>query len=151
MAQKKTTYCLFLFLLATCTDPFVIETKEFENVLIVESLIINENKRHAVKLSRTIPLEAEVPQGEQNARVWVETDSGDIFEFNYDANSGQYLSDGSFRAEPGVGYTLKIDTEDGQSFASDEVMLPPTVEIDRVYTELTVEEGLEGIKIFVDS
>ena len=151
MGLKKISYGLFLLLWATCTDPFVIETREFENVLIVESLITNEDKRHLVKLSRTIPLEGKVPKSEGNANVRVEADNGQIFEFSYDDTTGHYLSDQAFYAKPGIGYSLKVDTEDGRSFASDKVTLPPLAEIERVYTEPIVEGGLDGIKIYVDS
>ena len=141
----------FFLLLTTCTEPFGIETIDFENVLIVESILTNEMKQHTVKLSRTISLESAARNSEDQALVRIEGDDGHVYHFTQDAGSGLYLSDEEFQAKPTVAYVLHIDTKNGSNYVSKAVMLPTAVGIDRVYAEKVHEGGGEGINVYVDS
>lgn len=141
---------LFLLLVA-CTEPFPIETIEFENILVVESSITNEMKRQVVKLSRTIRLTDFGQATEDNANVKVEGSDGNVFDFSQDSEMGYYLSDAAFQAVPNVSYTLKIVTQNGQSYTSTTVTLSPEVAMDQVYPESVVKNGKEGVQVFVDT
>ena len=57
-SKLKNILPYFLMLLQLgCTEPFLIETIDFESVLVVEGTLTDELKRQEVKLSGTIGLE----------------------------------------------------------------------------------------------
>ncbi len=139
------------FIQITCTEPFVINSIDFSNVLVVEATITNELKHHVVKLTRTIPLEDFGQSIEYNAIVEISRSNGEKIGFSQDPKTGDYISDIEFKAVPAVSYTLKITTQDGTTYTSTPTDLPPVAEIERVYPELTTENGKEGIHVFIDS
>jgi len=142
----------FLFLLQTgCTELFVIETLDFESVLVVESTISNEMKKQVVKLSRTSSLENPGVNIEKNAIVKVKDGNGNVFSFSQDNETGNYISDEEFQVQANVSYKLEIITQEGKNYTSSEVVLPPVVEMDQLYPELISQDGKEGVQIFVDT
>jgi len=142
----------FLFLLQTgCTELFVIETLDFESVLVVESTISNEMKKQVVKLSRTSSLENPGVNIEKNAIVKVKDSNGNVFSFSQDNETGNYISDEEFQVQANVSYKLEIITQEGKNYNSSEVVLPPVVEMDQLYPELISQDGKEGVQIFVNT
>jgi hypothetical protein len=143
-------YSLFLAL-ANCTEPFPIATIEFEDIFVVESTITNELKLQVVKLSRTIDL-TDIGQAiVDNAIVKVEASNGNVFDFSQDTETGNYISNSEFQAMPDITYTLKINTQNGQSYTSKAVTLTPAVAMDRIYPESVVVNEEEGVQVFVDT
>jgi hypothetical protein len=152
MKRIKNILFYFLFLaLANCTEPFPIGTIEFEDILVVESTITNELKRQEVKLSRTIDLTDLGQAIVDNAIVKVEASDGSVFDFSQDTETGNYVSNSEFQAMPDATYTLKISTQNGQSYTSKTVTLTPAVAIDRIYPEPVVVNEEEGVQVFVDT
>ena len=143
--------CFLFLVLIGCTEPFPVESIEFEETLVVESTITNEMKKQVVKVSRTIPLESFGQEIEDNATVRIEVSDGTTFDFSQDVETGSYISNMEFQAIADVDYTLKIITADGRSYSSSAVTMTPIVEIDRIYSELVSENGIEGIQVFVDA
>ena len=143
-------YALFLAL-AACTEPFPIETIEFEDILVVESTLTDEMKRQVVRLSKTIQLENFGLDVVDNADVIIEDSNGNVFMFSQDAGTQTYLSDIEFQAEQNTQYTLKIRTSDGRGYTSRAVETPPKATIERVYAEFVSEAGKEGVQVFIDS
>ncbi len=143
--------CFLLQLLLQCTESFDIQAFNFDRILVVEGTITNELKQQVVKLSRSIPLDATVPDIEENADVQVVDTDGQAFQFSFDPATGVYRSDVAFAARPESAYTLIINTQDGRVYTSSEVVLPPIVPIARVYAEISSDAGANGIDIFVDS
>lgn len=144
-------FCSLFLALAACTEPFSIETIEYDDILVVESTITNEMQQQVVKLSRTIPLESFGQKIENNATILIENSNGAIFDFSQDSETGYYISDQEFEAVPNVAYTLKIKTQNGQGYSSTAVTLPPVVNIERLYAELVSENGKDGVQVFVDT
>lgn len=138
-------------LLTACTEPFTIETIELDTVLIVEGLITDELKHHSIKLSRSTQLEDAAVHLEYQAQVQITSSDGQTFQFTQDEATGDYTSQAAFQAKPQIDYTLTIHTQDGGSYQSKPVRLPPTAQIDRVYAETMVFNDLEGVMIFVDT
>lgn len=136
-----------------CTEPYEIETVDYEKVLVVESTITNELKPQIVKLSRTSTLENSEILTENNATVTVSGNNGEIYSFSQDSESGFYISDQTFSAQPNVVYTLDIKTQDGKSYTSATVTLPPTVEMDEVYAEriVDVNDDKDGVQVLVNT
>jgi hypothetical protein len=136
-----------------CTEPYEIETVNYENVLVVESTITDELKPQIVKLSRTSSLEDTSVLIENNATVTVVSNNGDNFSFSQDNDTGFYISNQSFRAQPNTSYTLNIVTQDGKRYTSSSVVLPPVVEMDEVYTERIVDptDDKDGVQVLVNT
>ncbi|MCB0468103.1 MAG: DUF4249 family protein, partial [Aequorivita sp.] len=95
-----TAFLQILFFQMSCTEPYEIETVNYENVLVVESTITDELKPQIVKLSRTSSLEDTSVLIENNATVTVVSTNGDNFSFSQDNDTGFYISNQSFLARP---------------------------------------------------
>jgi hypothetical protein len=154
--KSKFLYFIFFSILLFqlgCTEPYEIETKDYEKVLVVESTITNELKTQIVKLSRTSTLENPQVLIENNADVTVSGSDGSRFIFSQSSETGFYISNEVFKAQPNVEYTLKIITQDGKSYSSTAVTLPPAVEIDEVYAERIVDVNADkdGLQVLVDT
>lgn len=136
-----------------CTEPYEIETVNFESVLVVESTITNEFKPQIVKLSRTSKLENPEILTVNNATVIVSSSDGNSFNFNWDSETGNYISQQPFSAQPNVSYTLDITTQDGKSYSSSAVTLPNSIKIDEVYAETIVSptENRDGVQVLVNT
>lgn len=154
--KKIIFYIAFLPILLSqwsCTEAFEIETISFENVLVVESTITDELKPQIVKVSRTSALENAEILTENSATVTVLGSNGDSFNFSQDFETGFYISDEAFKAQPNVSYTLKIITTAGKTYTSTTVNLPPVVEIDEVYAEAinNPSANKEGVQVLVNT
>lgn len=136
-----------------CTEPFEIETIDFESVLVVESTITNEVKPQIVKLSKTTSLENPEILLVNDANVSVTGSNGENYSFYWDSETGNYLSQNSFSAEPGVSYTLNITTAEGKRYTSSAVKTPQPVEIGKLYAERIVDatEEKDGVQVLVDT
>jgi hypothetical protein len=155
MKTKILITALFAMLLIQwgCTEPYEIETIDFESVLVVESTITDELKPQIVRLSKTSTLENPQILYESNASVVVKTGAGNNFGFLWNNEAGYYISDTPFRAEPNETYTLNIITQDGKHYTSSAVNLPPKVELDEVYPERinSPTDNKDGVQVLVNT
>ncbi|WP_310993231.1 DUF4249 domain-containing protein [Aequorivita marina] len=144
---------LFLLFLWNCTEPYEIETVDYESVLVVESTITNEMKKQVVRLSRTSTLENSEVLIESDANVNVMTSDGQNYHFYFDSELGYYISSQAFSAEPGIFYTLKINTADGKNYTSSAVNLPPVVEMGEIYAERVSDpnQKKDGVQVLVNT
>ncbi|MAP81272.1 MAG: hypothetical protein CL526_09310 [Aequorivita sp.] len=145
---------LFAMLLqAGCTEPYDIETLDYENVLVVESTITDRLQTQIVKLSRSTILENPQILFEANANVEVSSSGGERYLFTWSEENGYYKSNVPFAAQLGNTYSLKIKTQDGKEYTSSEVELPPTVAIDEVFAERVTDplENKDGVQIMVNT
>lgn len=136
-----------------CTEPYEIETVDYESVLVVESTITDEVKQQAVKLSRTTTLENSEVMTEKNATVYITASDGQNYDFYWDGELGYYLSNIRFKAQPNISYTLKINTADGKNYTSSAVVLPPKVEMDEIYAESISDpnQKKDGVQVLVNT
>lgn len=155
---KNLLAALLLSLSFSCVERIDFETQEFEDFLVVEVLITNENKRHQVKLSRTYGVDLSIygsnnsPEGnqEENARVYINTSNGEIYDFS-ETSSGLYESQEEFAAQPGRTYQLNIETSSGEIYQSEAEELLPGGEINDIMVERRYIENTEGLAITVNS
>ncbi|MDT0607744.1 DUF4249 domain-containing protein [Croceitalea rosinachiae] len=133
-----------------CIEPFEAEFVDFESAIVVEATITNEMKQQQVFLTRTFEFEADGPSAESNANVRVI--AGNLT-FNFEeTDPGVYVSTQAFAARPDTAYQLRIDTQDGRSYRSDETILPPINQSYGARAErMTNDDGIDGIAILVDS
>lgn len=146
----------FLVVLASlqfvgCIDEFIPEINDFEDALVVEATITDQMKLQTIYLNRTYGFGDEIPVAEINAQVEVVEGNGNSHSFQ-ESEPGVYTSVNPFRAEQGMGYQLKITTQNGNSFSSDEMVLPSISSMDDLYAERIVTDlGEEGMGIFIDN
>lgn len=143
---------ILLFGLYGCVEEFELESVEdFENILVVEAILTDDDSPQEILLSRTYELEEEGPKPESDAKVKIVDDSGFEYVFN-ETESGKYISDDSFELAIGENYQLYITTKDGSSYESEQVQLAPPAQLDSLYAERIVnDQGIEGVAIFIDS
>ena len=133
-----------------CIEPFETTFEDFESAIVVEATITNRMEQQQVFLTRTFEFEADGPIPESNAVVRVEG-GGATYTF-VEGSPGLYLSQQVFAAEPNTEYQLQVQTQDGRSYSSNQVVLPQTTQIDDIRAErITSDIGEDGIGIFVDS
>ncbi len=146
----KTALLFIVSVHFNCTEPLPLVTENFEEVLVIEATITNELKTQQIKVSRTVALEDSIPNYVTNANVVVEGSNNLVHNFQY-TGLGIYNSVDEFQAEAGISYTLVITDENGKRYSSNSEVLPPKVEIDRVYAERIVKGNDTGIQVLVDS
>ncbi|MEC3964203.1 DUF4249 domain-containing protein [Flagellimonas halotolerans] len=147
----------FIFLLVTgvllaigaCTEPFEVETTDFEDILIINASITTETKRHKIFITRSYQEgDDEVQVSGATVEVLVNNASSIQFE---EASPGVYQSTVGFAAEPEVDYQLKVTDEKGETFASPQVQLTAPTAIDQITAKRVLnEDGEDGVEIYVD-
>lgn len=143
-------FIIILISVTNCIEPFPIENQTYENALVIETIITNEQKHQEIKLSRVIRLIDSIDVYEKNAQVWIETNNQSTYQFT-ETENGVYVSDIEFKAVPGIAYKLFINTSDGKQYKSREEFLTPEAEISNLYAERAVVKDKLGIQIYVDS
>src|SRR5690606_5171940 len=70
-----------------------------------------------------------------------------------DSETGFYISNQAFSAQPNVAYTLTIQTQDGKNYKSSAVMVPSSVEMDEVYVERIEDatDDKDGVQVLVNT
>lgn len=139
-----------LLLVVGCVEPVDIKTISYENYLVVEAIITNENKKHSIQLSRTFEIDSNTPAPETGATVQI---ISDITTYNFiETSPGNYVSIVAFSAEEGENYQLNITTKDGKSYSSSKEIVPKNSQIERISTSIeTSVEGEKGVTINVQS
>lgn len=95
---------------------------QFDNVYIVEALITNEAKRHAVKVSYMNSQLNEGFNGVAGANVQI-TDGDSVFDLGMSEETGVYETDAFFQAVLGKEYVLTINIE-GETLNASTSLLP---------------------------
>ena len=143
---------LGLLLINSCIEPYEGSFGGFDDTLVVNAILTNENKKHEIQLARSYQFDEDGPTPEQNAVVTI-TDSNDsVIEFQ-EISPGTYASLIEFAAVTNNSYFLSVTTEEGKSYRSDNMELPKAkTQIDQLYAErITNDNGVDGMGIFVDT
>lgn len=141
--------CLAALLLLGCTDPYALQTRNFENALVIEATITNEMKQHAIKLSRTYRFEEDGPTFETDANVYIEDDLGATI--NFAEQDTMYVAENAFAPDPQRSYTLHITTSDGKSYSSSPEKQTTVTPIESLNPIVANLGGEQGVKICVNS
>ncbi|WP_395054457.1 DUF4249 domain-containing protein [Flavobacterium sp.] len=140
---------LFSFLFFSCTDPYVLRTDNYEEAVVIEATITNELKNQEIKVSKTYKFEENGPTLIDDAVVTVTDSDGTVFEFEYD--SGRYISISPFQAETGKQYKLLVITDNGRSYTSTNETLTTVNPIQDVVPTVTFKDGIRGVAMNVKS
>ena len=143
--------CLLIFVIS-CIEPFEPQIIKFTSALVVEATITDENKEQEIFITRTFPLDTSGVYGESGAKVQVLDSNGGAYDFS-DQGQGRYVSNMSFAAQSGIGYTLNIVTKEGVTYSSTEEIAPNPTQIDSVYAvrDFKDDGAEEGMFIYLDS
>lgn len=147
-------YKIFILLLVSlinisCSENYNLQTNTYEEALVVEATITNELKNQEIKITKTSKFEDEGITVESGASVSVYDNMGNTYMFKED--SGLYVSEIEFKAEPNVEYTLSILTSDGKRYISSAQLLTTVSEIQSVIAEVVTNKEGRGVQISVKS
>ncbi|GAA4765563.1 MULTISPECIES: DUF4249 domain-containing protein [Flavobacterium] len=149
--MKKIYFYLFILILIaqSCTEPYALQTENFENLIVIEASITNQFKKQEVKVSRTYPSENNSPEFETGATVFVTDSNGNQYYFV--ENSGVYVSAQQFQAQPNITYKLTVITSDGKTYTSKDEKIASTTELETITTSVGTNgnEG-NGVKIIAN-
>ncbi|WP_430811398.1 MULTISPECIES: DUF4249 domain-containing protein [unclassified Carboxylicivirga] len=156
MTQKT---LLTLFVLAglwSCLEPYEVNLSDYEDLLVVDALITDENKSHYVRLSRSLSNSGDWPTMESGAFVSISDQKGNE-EVLTETAAGIYQTDPMhFIARVGSTYTLNIRTAGGEEYRSSPCTLLPKTDIDKVHFKASRQwnddktEEWPGLDIMVD-
>ena len=147
--KLKHLFVLIFITIISCTEPYVLETENFEDLLVVEATITNEYKKQEVKLTRTIPLEQDLLNIEHGATVTISTNTGIVYSFS--EINDTYISDQEFQVESSVLYTLRIETSNGKIYLSNNEKMPTALQIEEVKAIQETKDNVLGVAINVSS
>jgi hypothetical protein len=140
---------LICFSINSCTEPYILETNTYEEALVVEATITNELKKQEITLTKTSRFEDKETQIESGADVFITDDAG--IRYDFEEESGKYISTKEFQAIPGKEYRLNINTKDGRSFMSSTETLTPLNPMQDVKAAVETKDSLRGVAIRVTS
>ncbi len=145
-------FILVILLFTHCVSEFDPPSIGYENLLVVEAFLSNDDKPFEVSLSRTTSIDTSAVIPENGANIQLITDQGENHQL-YEIGSGKYLSNGIINPTVGAGYKLSIITRNGNQYESSMVTMRQTPKIDSVtfkYEEKP-EAGLKGVQVYVDT
>jgi hypothetical protein len=139
-------YLICLLLLFGCTEPYLLQTKDFEEALVIEATLTNELKIQEIKLSKTYKLEENGPEFVEDANIVIEDDLGTMYSF-VEADE-KYESTTAFQAIPGRKYKLTINVE-GKTYVSTPELLSSANPIQSIENNDINYLGVRGVEIKV--
>ena len=146
---KYALQLVVLSLLASCTEPYALQSNNYENALVIEAILTNELKHQEVKLTRTYKLGDRESEVETGAIVKIFGDDGSVYEF--EEIDGIYKSILEFQAIPNLFYTLTIETSNGNNYNSSLQKLTTENTIESVTATNSVNNGVRGVQIAVNN
>lgn len=147
--NKLTVLLLLSFIFNSCTETYNLKSDSYEEALVVEATITNELKRQEIKITKTSRLEEEGIAAETGASVNVLDNKGNSYHFTEE--SGKYISDTEFKAEPNTVYQLEITTTDGKKYQSSNEVLTTENEIQNITPSVVTTKEGRGVQINVES
>ncbi len=131
----KLTILLLAVLFTSCVDRFTPEIKGYENLLVIEGILTNEEETTYLKISRSYSVDS-LRNTNVDAVAYIEDSRMNKTYFVTDINdpSIQRITPG-FQAEIGETYVLHIIVDDNETYTSSPVTLLKTPEIDSIYLE----------------
>ncbi|MDR0799449.1 MAG: DUF4249 domain-containing protein [Dysgonamonadaceae bacterium] len=113
MKKSNLAYFLFFVLLAACTEPFTIDTKDSPPVVVIYGELTDEWKLQEVKISCSSPYFDTVPNlGISGAEVMVTSSTNEHYVFTEnDTVPGLYQSQEAFAVQSGLRYFLSVTVD----------------------------------------
>lgn len=147
-------YQIFLLVILSslvvgCSEAYNLQSNNYEELLVVEATITNELKKQEIKITKTSKFEDEDVKVELGATVTVYDNKGNNYIFNEE--SGVYVSENEFQAQPNTQYTLTILTSNGKRYQSSDQTLTTENEIESITPEVVTNKEGRGVAINIKS
>lgn len=157
MLKKKTLILLILIIALACKDEFLLESKAYKPILVVDGLISNEPPPYTVELSLSSPITTIEKYPFQRCTVILNESTGKS-ETLTEIKPGVYntASDG-IQGIIGNKYSISITTPEGKEYISEPGEIKQSVGIDTIYAELVYLDdieyvyGLPGYQFYMNS
>lgn len=144
--MKKFSFLALLIIMFGCTEPYLLQTSNFEEAIVIEATLTNELKTQQIKISKTYRLEENGPVFIENANVFIEDNLGNVY--NFVEADEVYESVNQFQAIAGRTYKLTIVTN-GKTYTSTQESLTATNPIQNVVVNDVTLAGTQGAEIKV--
>jgi hypothetical protein len=125
-------------LLASCVEPFDIETNNSPPVIVIYGYLTDEPAFHSIKVSSSSPyFDTSLNRGVRGAIVKITSSNNEVFHFKeVDSIPGLYLTVHKTAGTPGVNYSLSVEVDfdndgDSELYTASSTMLN-AVEVDSV-------------------
>ncbi|MFC7774280.1 DUF4249 domain-containing protein [Flavobacterium sp. GCM10027622] len=150
MARLYKLLLLTVLFLQSCTEPYALQTEDFEDIIVIEATLTDEYKYQEVRITRSLKLAEDEPETVSQATVFITDSNGNHFAFT--ESNGKYVSQQEFRAIPNVTYQLHVTTADGKTYTSTQESIASLSNIDDLVAEVqnSNEEG-KGVQIISKS
>lgn len=143
ISRKVVLYILSISAIVGCREEFDPKVSDYEELLVVDGFVTNEQGPYTVKLSLTSSLEEPDLNPLSGCRVMLEEKDGQ-YEVLKEKEPGTYKSSaGGFQASAGESYKLTIETPGGQLYHSDFIEMKQPVAIDTSTVKLRFRESPE--------
>ncbi|MDP2724379.1 MAG: DUF4249 domain-containing protein [Bacteroidales bacterium] len=156
--KKLPLILLMLWVTTSCIDKYRPDIDKYENLLVVDGLLTNNDEPVVVKLSLSSSLNRSEIIPVTRANLNLSSQFGDSFVYFTETTPGTYeILDHSFKGEIGQWYKLDIKLHDGRHYASDLCQLAAPSPIDSVYGVNESQEisgynhNLEGVQFYVNN
>lgn len=157
IVSGKMKYLVFILVaVSSCLEPYELNIKNSENLLVVDGLVTDEIKNHRIILTRSISKLGQTPPKESGALVIISDNMGNE-EVLTEVEPGVYETDWrQFKAEVGNTYVLSIQTAVGDKYKSTACTIQPKSIIKNIYfaagKDWSEDQSVEfdGIKILLD-
>ncbi len=136
-----------ILLMVSCVEEIPIESKGFEEALVIEGTVTNEFKQHQIKLSQVFAIDTTGANPLSGATVRV---NGNIEYLFKETEPGNYISVDSFAAQPGINYKLYI-LANGEEYESEPLQLPATSSIGLLESNRVDYRGENGVAITLNN
>lgn len=151
-------YLLITISITACVDKYWPEIDKYENLLVVDGMLTNDDDPTVVKLSISTALDRTQITPVTGANLHLSTLTGNSFIYFTETEPGTYqVIDPSFKGEINQWYQLYIELQDGRQYASDLCKLEAPSPIDSVYGIAERQEiagydhDLQGIQFYIDN
>jgi len=155
--MKFSTYITSLFYLilifTNCIEEFNPTAQEYENLLVVEAFLSNNDEPFEVRLSRSVPIDTSVLIPESGATIRLIEEFGETYNLVEVGYNGIYVYPGNINVEIGKSYQIHLFTQDGKQYESSPVTMRATPEIDSVsfVYEEKPSADLKGVQIYLNT
>lgn len=123
--------------LASCKDEFLLDNYAFDDVMVVDGAITNQQGPYSIRISKATMVNNNGKNPYEDCIVTIFDNEGN-YEVCNETKPGIYESlNNSIQGEVGNSYYLKIETPNGRIYQTEPQQMLEPVEIDTVYAELT--------------
>ena len=124
---------LMLITLTACVEPFDPQIDSYEEILVVDGIVTDEEVAARVRLSRSYSYDQNRSNAETNAIIILSDETGNNYTLT-EVDDGYYTYEGNdLNPEVGKLFKLYIMTRDGEEYESDYQEMLQAPDIDSVY------------------